>query len=439
MMFFRFVTGVALICLLPGCGKPPVAPTPEIVAPKTVDQDAETKPIALSSGDWNQWRGPNRDGIAPGPAVPSSWIDGEQPRNIIWKVEIPGRGHSCPIVVGERIFLETADEKEQVQSVLCLDRKAGKQIWKSDLFKGNLERAVHRENTQASSTLTCDGERLYATFLNDRRVWCVALDLKGEEIWRREVGGFGSKFGFSPSPELYKSLVIIVADHQQGGFIAAMKRSNGEIVWRKSRPAANSYSSSRVVKFGGQDQLVLSGCDLVAGFNPATGEQLWSVKGTTEATVGTVVTDGDLVFATGGYPGSEVLAIKPDGSVAWRDKEKSYVPSMLAHDGYLYMINDEGIAYCYNAQTGDSQWKKRIGGDFRVSPVLSGGNIFTTDMRGKTTVIKANPKAFELVAENQLGTEAFSSPAISKGQLFQRVADNSTGTRQEWLYCIGKN
>ncbi|MDB5389368.1 MAG: Serine/threonine protein kinase [Planctomycetaceae bacterium] len=435
MTLFRFVACSLLICLLPGCGKPSVAPTPEVSATGSPAAGAKVK---LGPNDWHQWRGPDRDGIAKGPVVPASWSDGDKPENIVWKAQIPGRGHSCPIIVGERIYLETADEKEQTQSVLCLNRTDGTQIWKTDVFKGKLEKAVHAENTQATSTLVCDGEQLYATFLNDRLVWCVALNLKGEPVWQREVGGFASKFGFSPSPELYQSLVIIAADHQSGGFIAAMQRSSGEIVWRKSRPAFSSYASSRVIKLGGKDQLVLCGCDLVAGFDPNTGEQLWSTKGTTEATVGTLVTDGDLVFASGGFPGSETLALKPDGNVAWRDKEKSYVPSLLIHDGYLYMVNDSGIAYCYAAKTGTSQWKKRIGGNFRVSPVLSGDNIITTDMQGKTTVFKANPKEFELVAENQLGTEAFSSPAISNGQLFQRVADNSSGSRQEWLYCIGK-
>lgn len=436
-MLLRIIL-VLLVCfLVPGCGKPPVAPTPEIIAGGgTVAPDAA--PVKFDEGDWPQWRGPNRDGIAAGAAVPVSWSDEGTPTNITWKVEIPGRGHSCPIVVGDRIYLETADEEAQTQSVLCLERQDGKQAWKTELFKGGFERAMHSENTQASSTLVCDGKSLYATFLNDRRIWCVALDLKGKELWRKEVGGFGSKFGYSASPELYKSTVIIAADHEAGGFLAALSRTSGDILWRKARPAVSSYASARVITFGGKDQLVLCGCDVVAAFDPNSGEQLWSTKGTTSATVGTMVTDGEFVFASGGYPGRETLALKPDGSVAWRTNEKAYVPSLLAYQGHVYMVNDDGIVFCYDAKTGDSRWKHRIGGNFRVSPVVSGDNIFTTDMRGKTTVFKANPKEFQLVAENQLGTESFASPAISNGQMFHRVGDNSSGARKEWLYCIGK-
>jgi len=433
----RMVVAGTLICLLAGCGRPPVVPTPEIEAVGTVAAE-KSAPVALDATDWPQWRGPNRDGIATGPAVPVSWSDGGKSKNIVWKVKIPGRGHSCPIVVGDRIYFETADEATQTQSVICLNRIDGQQAWKTDLFQGKLEQAVHAENTQASSTLLCDGEKLYAMFLNDRRVWCVALDLKGKEVWKQEVGGFASKFGFSASPELYESSVIVAADHQSGGFIAALSRSKGDLLWRKTRPKESSYASARVVTIGGQQQLVMCGCDLVAGYNPTNGDQIWSVKGTTSATVGTMVTDGDLVFASGGYPGRETVALTSDGSVAWRNNEKSYVPSLLAYQGYLYMVNDDGVAYCYEAKSGKSQWKQRIGGNFRVSPVLSDGNIFTTDMAGKTTVFKADPEKFILVGENQLGTEAFASPAISDGQMFHRVADNSSGPRQEWLYCIGK-
>jgi len=427
---------VMILGLISGCGKPASIPTPEISASGAATS-AKPPAVTLKSTDWPQWRGPNRDGIGSGPAVPTSWTDGATPSNIVWKVEIPGRGHSCPIVVGDRIYFETADEAKQTQSVVCLDRKDGQQIWKTDLFQDKFEREIHGENTQASSTLLCDGEQLYAAFLNDRRVWCVALDLKGGEVWRREVGGFSSKFGFSASPELYQSSVILAADHQSGGFIAAMNRTSGDILWRKSRPAVSSYASARVVRFGGKEQLVICGCDLVSGFDPTSGDQLWSTKGTTSATVGTIVTDGDLIFASGGFPGRETLAIKPDGNVAWRNNEKAYVPSLLAHQGYLYMVNDDGVAFCYDCETGDSKWKQRIGGNFRVSPILSGENIYTTDMRGKTTVFKAEPKEYQLVAENQLGTECFSSPAISNGQMFMRVADDSAGGRKEWLYCIG--
>ena len=426
---------LALVAI--GCGRPPGPPVPKTqeIAAKPVSVTGDAAGLTIGDDDWPMWRGPNADGVATGPAVPTKWTETD---NVAWKVKLPGRGHSSPIIVGDRIFLETADEQAKVQSVVCLNRKDGKQLWQQTLFEGNFETQMHGENTQATSTLACDGERLYAMFLNDRKIWATALDLDGKQVWQTEVGSFAAKFGYSASPTLYKSLVLLAADHQQGGFIAALNRTDGEIVWRKQRPQYSSYASPRVVTLGGRDQLVICGCLQVSSYDPLTGEQLWSTPGTAEAGVGLPVTTGSLVIASGGFPQKETIALKADGSVAWRNANKSYVPSLLVLDGYLYVVSDDGIARCHDASSGAEKWKQRIGGDFRVSPVASGGNIFTTDMSGKTTVFRANPEKYEPVAENRLGTEGFASPAISKGQLFLRVADISKGPRQEWLYCVGK-
>ena len=184
--------------------------------------------------------------------------------------------------------------------------------------------------------------------------------------------------------------------------------------------------------------MILAGCDELCSYAPLTGDRLWQTKGTAETAVGTPVIDGDLIFASGGYPEKNTLAVDASGKKVWQQNVKSYVPSMLTFQGYLYMAPDDGIFRCYEARTGVEKWSKRVGGNFRASPVLSDGHIYTTDMSGRTIVLKANPQSCEIVAENQLGTEGFASPAISRGQLFQRVGDSSTGSRREWVYCIGQ-
>jgi outer membrane protein assembly factor BamB len=419
-----------------GCGRRRVDPVVEVRAVATEAASAdEASAATLGRDDWSGWRGSNSDGIATGPAIPTKWSETE---NVTWKVEIPGRGHSSPIVIGEKIYLETADEKDETQSVLCLNRADGSRLWQTTLHQGQLDRALHKENTQASSTLACDGEHLYALFLNAGHIWASALDLDGHEVWKKEVGGFDSKFGYASSPALYKSLVLIAADHQQGGFIAALNRSSGDVAWRKKRPAKSSYASPRVISMGGKDQMILGGCSELCSYDPSTGDQLWHTKGTAEAGVGTAVIDGDLIFASGGYPEKNTLAVDASGKKVWQQNVKSYVPSMLTYEGYLYMTPDDGIFRCYEAKSGDEKWTKRVGGNFRSSPVLSGGHIFTTDMSGKTIVFKASPESCEIVAENPLGTEGFASPAISRGQLFLRVADNLKGSRRDWVYCIGQ-
>ena len=437
-MRFQTVAATLLITMLIGCGRPPRPPGPPVAATteisaKDVSTAAESADLTFDAGDWPMWRGPNADGIVDGPALPTSWSATDK---ITWKTAIPGHGHASPIIIGDRIFLETADEQQKTQLVICFNRDDGKEVWRKTLFEGNFESQMHRENTQASSTVASDGKHLFCLFLNDRKIWAVTLDLDGKEVWKTEVGTFSSKFGYSASPTLYKSLVLLAADHQEGGFIAALNREDGSIVWRKSRPAKSSYASPRVVTFDGKDQLVICGCRQVSSYNPLTGDQNWSIEGTADSGVGLPVTSGNLIIASAGWPERETIALKPDGSVAWRSKSHTYVPSLLAFKGHIYLIND-GIARCFHAESGKETWQKRIGGDFRTSPIVSDDNIYVTDMTGKTTVFRANPKSFELVAENRLGTESFASPAGSKGQMFVRVADASNGPRQEWLYCIG--
>jgi hypothetical protein len=261
---------------------------------------------------------------------------------------------------------------------------------------------------------------------------------EGDELWKQEVGGFRSKFGYSASPVVYRGLVILAADHSDGGFIAALDRTTGNIVWRRKRPNASSYASPRVVTLAGRDQVILCGCDLVVSYDPLTGAELWQTPGTTEATVGTAVTSRDRVFVSGGYPGAETLALDGNGKVLWRIKDKCYVPSLLATDEHLFLMQDDGIARCLDAATGKELWKQRVGGRFRSSPLLAGGQIYVTNMEGLTTVFAASPQGFQMTAENPLGNEAFASPAVSEGRLYLRCADDRSGPRQEWLYCLGE-
>jgi outer membrane protein assembly factor BamB len=437
-MRFQTVAASLLVTMLIGCGRPPRPPGPPVamtteITAKETPATTESADLTFKPDDWPMWRGPNADGVVTGPALPTTWSATDK---VTWKTAVPGQGHASPIIIGDRIFLETADEQQKTQLVICFNRENGKEIWRKTLFEGHFETQMHRESSQAASTLASDGNSLYCLFLNDRKIWAIALNLDGEQIWKTEVGSFSSKFGYSASPTLYKSLVLLAADHQEGGFLAAVNRADGSIVWRKSRPAKSSYASPRVVTLDGQDQLVICGCREVSSYNPLTGDQNWTVAGTAESGVGLPVTSGNLVIASAGWPERETIALKSDGSVAWRNKSHSYVPSLLAFKGHIYLIND-GIARCFNAESGKETWQKRIGGDFRTSPIASGDNIYVTDMAGKTTVFQANPKSFELVVENRLGTESFASPAGSKGQMFVRVADASSGPRQEWLYCIG--
>lgn len=388
--------------------------------------------------DWPGWRGARGTGVAePNQQIPLTW---SQTENVVWKTAVAGRGHGSPTVVGARVFLQTADEELGVQSVLCFDRASGKELWKTDVHTGGVEIKGNKKASQASSSPACDGERLYVNFLNGGAVYTTALDLAGEQLWQTKVSEFVVHQGFGSSPALYQELVFVTTDSKSGGVVAALHRDSGKIAWSEDRPKQPNYASPVVLRTAGQDQLLVSGCDLVSSFEPLSGKKLWEVAGATTECVTTMVTDGELVFVSGGYPRDHTQALRADGSgkTAWENRARVYVPSMIVHDGYLYAIQDAGIAVCWNSASGKEMWNERIGGTFSASLVLVGDTLLATNESGETHLWKANPKKFQKVGKNKLGDEVFATPAICGGRVYMRVAEKDGDQRQEMLYCLGE-
>lgn len=403
------------------------------------DRGIENFPKLSPRSDWPWWRGPSRNGIAAGDPLPTKLSDTE---NVLWKVAIPGRGHSSPIVVGERVILATADEQKKIQSVIAFDRSSGKSLWQVEINKGAFPEKNHKNNTEASSTAASDGERVFATFYNHDRIEAAAIGLDGAILWKKTVCAFRPRkfeYGYGPSPLIYGDTVIISAEYDGDSFLTALDRKTGERVWRTARPSMITFSSPVITHVAGKDQMLMSGAQLISAYDPKTGKSLWTTPGTTFATCGTMVWDGDIVFASGGYPKAETIAVRADGSgnVLWTNNQKCYEQSMLAHDGYLYGLTDGGIIFCWRGTDGKQMWKERLAGPVSASPVLAGGNIYWANERGTMYVFRPNPERFELIAENQIGTESFASPAVSSGRIFLRVADRIDGRRQEYLYCFG--
>lgn len=391
---------------------------------------------APAANDWPAWRGPTRNGIAAaGQKPPTEWSDSQ---NVLWKTAIPGRGHGSPTVVGNRVFLATADQEQQTQSVISLDRQTGKQVWATAVHEGNLDKAGHRNTSQASSTVVSDGERLYINFLNGGAIHTTALGLDGRKLWQTRVSSFVTHQGFGSSPVVHESLVLVSADHKGGGLIAGLDRKSGKTVWTHNRPKIPNYTTPAIVQAGGRTQMVFAGCNLMTSLDPLTGRVLWETAGTTEECVVTTVTDGERVFASGGYPKNHTVAFLADGSgkVAWQNTARVYVPSMIAKDGHLYAVMDAGLAVCWKSDTGEELWKERLGGDFYSSPVMVGDRIYATSLAGTTYVFEASPKGFKLLAKNQLGNESYASPAICDSRVYLRVAQTGD-VRQEFVYCLG--
>lgn len=393
-------------------------------------------PLRVAADDWPWWRGPKLDNIAPAPqAPPTRWSATE---NVLWKSDVPGRGHGSPAVWGGRIFLPTADEAAQAQYVLCFDRRNGRKLWQTELHRGALPKK-HGKNSFASPTPACDGERVFLPFVAAEGFWLASLDLDGRIVWKKRLGEFHSMHGYGASPVFYKSLVIVVADHVNGSFIMALHRRTGDVVWKTSRDdyRLGTYASPSVGRVAGREQLFLQGPFKVFSYDPASGKLLWTCDGPSESTCSNISFDTERVYASAGFPKRNFLCIRADGSgdvtqthVVWRrDGNCAYVPSLLLADGLLYMAVDQGRLICFEAKTGQVVWEEKVRGAFSASPVLAGGHIYLPSEAGVTLVFKAGRK-FELVAENDLADGGFATPVILGGRIYLRTLHH--------LYCIGK-
>jgi outer membrane protein assembly factor BamB len=297
-----------------------------------------------------------------------------------------------------------------------------------------------QENSQASATPACDGSRVYAAFVNSGALRVTATDLEGRKLWQSEAGAFVPEHGYASSPILYKSLIIVLGDNLKGSFIAGLDRSSGKVVWRTERNTTgwkSSYGSPSAGLVAGKWQVFAVGMGSVSGYEPESGRLLWSAEGPAEATAATAAFGNEMVFATGGDPRNEILAIRANGAgevtethVAWRsNRGVSYVPTPVYHDGKLYVLSDTGILSCFESQSGKQLWQGRLEGDFLASPVIAGGLLYVTNVAGKTFVVKTGA-AFEIIAENDLGSGGRASLAICDGLVYVRTEND--------LYCIGK-
>jgi outer membrane protein assembly factor BamB len=383
----------------------------------------------LHADDWPMWRGKNLDGVSTETAAfPIKWSATE---NIAWKTEIRGRGHSSPIVWGDRVYLTSCDEKTTERLLVCVDRRTGAIVWQKPLLKAALE-GKHNLNSYSSSTPATDGKHIWVTLFDQPNIRVYCCDMDGNPVWMKTPGRFNSKHGFCSSPVLFENLVIVNCDQDdQEAFIVALKKDSGDEQYRIDRPnRTRSYCVPLIIEAGGKKQMVMTGSKCTASYDPKTGEKNWLFDGPTEQFVASVVYADDMFFVTGGFPEHHILGVRPDGSIAWRTtRNASYVPSPIAHRGLFFIVSDEGIASCYEPKSGKMLWNERLSKHVSASIVAAGDQIYVLDDYGTTYVLKADRK-FEVVAKNALNEECYASPALSDGQIFIRGVKH--------LYCIGK-
>jgi outer membrane protein assembly factor BamB len=387
--------------------------------------------------DWPQWRGPRGDGSSLEQNLPTHWSATE---NIAWKASVPGKGHSSPIVFGDRIFLTTCLEEKGERVLLCYGRADGKLLWQREVLRSPLEKK-HDLNSFASATPCTDGKHVWVSFFETPKIVVACYDMAGNETWRKSPGTFSSIHGFCSSPVLYKDTLILNCDQDAPAYIVAFNKETGEERWRTDRPnRTRSYCTPAFFDVNGRKQMILSGSKCVTGYDADTGKLLWIVDGPTEQYVASLVMTDGVVFLTAGFPEHHLLGIDPTGTgditkspqVLWHEKKDhravSYVPSPVAGGHWFFLVSDGGIGTCWEAKTGKQLWKQPLSPHQSASGIIAGGNAYFTGDDGETTVFKAAP-TFELVGKNPLGENCYASPAVSRGQIFIRTSHT--------LWCVG--
>lgn len=382
---------------------------------------------------WPRWRGPSGQGYVEGSGYPEVWSETE---NVLWRVPVPGRGNSSPIIWGDRIFLTTAYEGGRRLSILAFRRTNGERLWETTVPQDGVEQA-HAKNGHASATPVTDGKRVYASFGTHG---LVAVDFEGKIVWHRRLAALDNYHGSAGSPILYRNLVLLYQDHQGQSFVAAFDKETGEEVWRTEREASTGWGTPIVLRAGERDELVVSSQHAVHAYAPDTGELLWLARGNTFEVIPTPVVGHGLVFCSSGRAGP-TLAIRPGGNgdvteshVVWSTPKGSpFVPSPILVDGQLYVLNDmQSIVTSFEAETGKLAFQGRLGTarreGFSASPVTVDDKIFFTNDEGETFVLEAGPE-FKLLHVNRLGARTLASPALVDGRWYFR-------TERE-LVCIG--
>jgi outer membrane protein assembly factor BamB len=415
-------------------------------APDPAGQGAAVS--AAAETFWAQWRGPYATGVSKSAKPPAEW---SETKNIRWKVEIPGRGSSSPVIWGDRLFVLTAvpigvdpaashaprgglPTRDRYRFViLAIDRRTGKTIWERTAREEQPHEPTHQDNgTYASSSAITDGRRVYAWFESQGM---YVYDMDGALLWSKDLGDktMRNQFGEGSTPVLAGDRLVIVWDHLGGSFIVSLDAADGRELWRQSRDEIDTWATPLVVDDGGRRQAIVPGKNKIRSYDLENGAIVWESKGTTMNPIPSPVFGEGMVFVTSGFQGNNLKAIRIAGAkgditgteaIVWSlDRDTPYVPSPLLYDGILYLLKtNSGILSAFDAATGKPHYQlQRLEGlpEVFASPVGADGRVYIAGRDGVTLVLR-NGKAYEVLASNKLDDGFDASPALVDDAIYLR-------------------
>lgn len=392
------------------------------------------------AADWTEFRGPNGQGHSAATGLPETWSDRE---NVVWNTPLPGVGWSSPVVVGDRVFLTTAESSRGIRDpnqslqVICLSAQDGSVVWQKEAFQQKSVNAkvdrVHNKNSQASPSPITDGKNLFVHF-GTRGTACMTLD--GEIVWKNQKLKYEPVHGNGGSPILVDDMLVLACDGGNIEFIVALDTATGKIRWKTDRTADHlsrkfAFGTPLLIEVNGKRQIVSQGAGAVYGYRPEDGGMIWKVDYKDGySVIPRPVFSRGLVFVSSGYNKAVLFAIDPDGEgditdthVRWTlDRGAPHTPSPLAVGDEIYVVSDGGILTCADAVSGKVHYQERLGGKFSASPLFADGRIYLQSEDGEAIVFSPGTEFAEL-ARNRLepsDVRTFASYAVYQSSLLIR-------------------
>ncbi|MCA9044637.1 MAG: PQQ-like beta-propeller repeat protein [Planctomycetaceae bacterium] len=418
--------------------------------PQDSPSTSEVAVRSVRETDWPRFRGPEGNGHSASTGLPVEWSDGgSETKNVVWKTKLPGGGSSSAVVWDDHIYVtsytgylvpgeDRGNLSDLTRHLVCLDRESGTILWDKDVAARQPEEENIRDHGFAANTVAAD-ENGVCVFFGKSGVYAFTHD--GEQQWLHDVGGGTHGWGTAASPVFYEDLIFVNASVESESLIA-LDRKTGDERWRAGGIKESWNTPVVVATSSGEDELVIAIHGKVLGFNPTSGEQLWSCN--TDITwymVPSIVSDAGIVYVLGGRSGVAGLAVKTGGQGdvtathrLWTSQKGSNVTSPVFQDGYLYWMHENiGIAYCAEAKSGELVYEERMNrsGQVYASSILANGRVYYLTRSGRTFVVAAKPE-FELLATNDLeeGGQFNASPSVSGNRLLIRS--------DRFLYCLGE-
>jgi outer membrane protein assembly factor BamB len=376
--------------------------------------------------EWTRFRGPNGSGESEASTIPASWTN----TDYNWRVQLPGIGHSSPVLWGERIFLTSAEDGQR-RLLLCLSSSDGSVIWKKGFDAAT--HPIHDQNSFASSSPAVDERHVFVIWGTPAGTRVVALDHQGELAWQTDLGPFVSQHGFGASPIVYEDLLIVNSDQDGESSLVALNRADGKERWRSPRrTAVVAYSTPCVYRPEGKPAELIfnSQAHGISSIDPDSGKTNWEIDVFDKRSVSSPLVVGGLVFGScgSGGGGNYVVAVRPgrEPKLAYKiDKSAPYVPTSVARGNLLFLWGDAGVVSCIHAPSGKLFWQKRVGGNFSGSPVRAADRLYCMSAEGDVVVLAAKDE-FELLSRQSLGELSRSTPAIAGGRMYLRTQSHLT-------------